>query len=376
MSSARPTESLAIVTPFYPPHIGGVERYAQEFARAAADMGLIVNVVTTGAVRRPVESTDERGVRVLRLPAYNLPMMGSTYPISLSGWRHAADLLRCDAVMAHTRFFMTTPIAAVLARRQGRRICIVDHGSGPLRSSPRALARASLAYEHAVTAALKRLSPRFFAVSKASANWLRRFGIIGACVLPNSVGPRPKPPIRKAEAFGEKIVVLHIGRLLAEKGVLELIEGIAVLARRGRDVELRIAGDGPLRVEVERLAMNSPFLKFLGIIDHSRVEYELDRATVYVHPSNLPEGSPTALLEAGTAALPVISTPFGGTAELITEGKTGWIIPRGDATSIASSLLDLIQQPNEALRRGSELFRLIQERYTWPATVMKFLEHL
>jgi glycosyltransferase involved in cell wall biosynthesis len=366
---------LAIVTPFYPPHVGGVERYAQQFAWAAADLGLTVNVVTTDAVPRPIEST-ERGVRVLRLPAYNIPVMGSSYPISLRGWRRAAELLQCDAVMAHTRFFMTTPVAAALAARDRRRLSVVDHGAGPLRSSPKALAVASLAYEHAVTAVLKSLSPTFFAVSMASAKWLRRFGIADAYVLPNSISPSDEPPLRRPDAFDGKIVVLHVGRLLPEKGVSELVEAIDMLATSGLDIELRIAGEGPLRGELERRASKTPYVKFLGAIPHNLVESELDRATVYVHPSNLPEGFPTTLLEAGAAALPVISTSFGGSGELIKHGRTGWILARGEARSIATALEDLLAQPQEAVRRGSELWRLIQERYTWPATVRRFLEYM
>src|SRR5580704_16312467 len=100
--------SLAIVTPFYPPHVGGVERYTQGFANAASQLGVTVNVVTTDSVRRPSETTDGGPIRILRLPARNLPVMGSHYPIALTGWKIAARFLECDVVMAHTRFFMTT----------------------------------------------------------------------------------------------------------------------------------------------------------------------------------------------------------------------------------------------------------------------------
>ncbi len=167
--------SLAIVTPFYPPHVGGVERYAQEFARAAMEIGLSVNVVTTDSVKRPVESTEDGGIRVLRLPAHNIPVMGSHYPIAPSGWKNGEPFLDCDVVMAHTRFFMTTLLAARITARRRKRICVVDHGSGPLRVSPRPLALASLVYERVATAALKRLSARFFGVSRASTDWLREF---------------------------------------------------------------------------------------------------------------------------------------------------------------------------------------------------------
>lgn len=371
----NPIRSLAIVSPFYPPHVGGIERYAQEFARAAADLGLSVNVVTTDAVPKPIETVEDSGLRLLRLPAYNLPVMGSHYPIAF-GWRKANEFLRCDVVMAHTRFFMTTLAAATATARMGKRICVVDHGSGPLRSSPRALALASLAYEHAATAALKRLAARFFAVSAASANWLRRFGIANAPVLPNSVASLATPPHQQVLGNRKKSVVFYAGRLLAEKGVLELVDGVELLAERGYAVEVRIAGEGPLAETLRRRAASSSRVIYLGRVAHSIVEKELSDATVFVNPSKLPEGSPTVLLEAGLAALPVISTPFGGSAELIHHGHTGWIIPSSDAESIAAALTDVISHPEEASRRGMALFRYEQENYTWPSTVRRFLEYL
>lgn len=367
--------SLAIVSPFYPPHVGGIERYAQEFARAAADLGLSVNVVTTDAVAKPIETVEDSRLRVLRLPAYNVPIMGSYYPIAF-GWRKANEFLRCDVVMAHTRFFMTTLAAATATARMGKRICVVDHGAGPLRSSPRALALASLAYEHAATAALKRLAARFFAVSAASANWLRRFGIANAPVLPNSVASLATPPHQQVLGDRKKIVVFYAGRLLAEKGLLELIEGVELLSGRGYAIEVRIAGEGPLAGALRRRAVNSAHVIYLGRIPHDAVEHELTNATVFVNPSKLPEGSPTAVLEAGLAALPVITTPFGGSAELIHHGRTGWIIPSSDPENIASALEEVISNPEEASRRGLALFRYGQENYTWPSTVRSFLGYM
>jgi glycosyltransferase involved in cell wall biosynthesis len=368
--------SLAMVTPFYPPHVGGVERYVQEFARAAITVGLSVNVVTTDAGRTVTEAVEDGRIRVLRLPARNVPIMGSHYPVALSGWRRARDFLDCDVILAHTRFFMTTLAAANVTRDSGTPLCVLDHGAGPLRSSPTILALASLAYEHAATALLKRLKPKFFAVSAASAAWLRTFGIYEAEIIPNSVSPRPAPPQRRAVDVGGTIVVFYAGRLLREKGILELVEGVNLLRGKGRDVELRIAGDGPLAQSLTTLASKNRSFSYLGRIAPERVEDELERATVFVHPSQLPEGLPTMLLEAGRAGLPVISTPFGGSAELIRDGQTGWIIPSGDAECIAHALEGVAAQPWEASRRGIELFRLVQENYTWPTTVRKFLRYL
>jgi glycosyltransferase involved in cell wall biosynthesis len=365
--------SLAIVTPFYPPHVGGIERYAQEFGRAAAAEGLQVRIITTAPVSRPTETIEDDGsLSVLRLPAKNVPVMGSSYPIATVGWKRAKALLECDSVIAHTRFFMTSLVAATLCARRGKRIYVQDHGAGPLRSSPRVLASASLIYEHAATSALKRLRPKFLAVSSASAQWLHRFGIYDAAIVPNGVAVPRSMPVRTASTFDDP-AIFFAGRLLPEKGIRELVAAVEILAGEGVNARLRIAGDGPLAATLQKLAASSPRLTYLGRITSDQVSQELQRSSIFVNPSNLPEGLPTNLLEAGAAALPVISTANGGSTDLIRDSETGWLISAGEPLEIASRLKEVLANPDEALRRGSQLFRLIERSYTWPSIVRGFL---
>jgi glycosyltransferase involved in cell wall biosynthesis len=363
-------KSLAIVTAFYPPSLGGVERYSQGFARAAVDLGLSVNVITTVAASTPESSEDGR-VHVLRIPARYVPISGSYFPIPTSGARLMAQRLRADVIIAQTRFFLTTLMAARVAASQGRRICVVDHGAGPLRSNP-AFVAASMTYEHVITLALRAFRPKFFAVSAASARWLRHFGIGEAPVVPNGVSPREGMPDRTLASFS-KPVIFCAGRLFAEKGIRELVDAVGALVRGGAAIELRIAGDGPLSGMLAERAQKNGFLRYLGRISHDEVAAELERASLYVNPSNCAEGLPTVLLEAGSAALPVISTAFGGSSELILDGDTGWTIPRGDVDSIAGCIRDVLAQPVEAIDRGRRLFGHVQSNYTWPIIVKNFL---
>lgn len=368
----RQIRSLAIVTPFYPPHVGGVERYTKEFATAAAGLGLSVNIVTTGALERPFETTEDSGVRVLRLPAHNLPVLGSEFPICISGWRVAEEFLRCDAILVQTRFFMTTLQAAKAAARSGRQVFVLDHGSGPLRTSPKPLVFASLLYERRATAILRRRAARFLAVSSASAAWLADFGIQNVAILPNGITTPRVMPSRGVDGFARPSV-FFAGRLLREKGIAELVNAVELVNRNGLDLKLRIAGSGPLAGYVREGAAASRFLTYLDTLSPEGVRAELARATIFVNPSNYAEGLPTILLEAGAAALPVISTPQ-GSSDVIRDGDTGWLVPHGEAHAIASRLLEALAQPDEALSRGARLFKRIQSGYSWPSIVRRFLE--
>ncbi|HEX4015067.1 MAG TPA: glycosyltransferase family 4 protein [Candidatus Cybelea sp.] len=366
-------KSLAIVTAFYPPAIGGVERYSQEFARTAKALGLSVNVITTTSRSRAETAVEDDGINVLRLPARYVPVSGSYFPIPYSGAKEMSEFLDCDVVMAQTRFFLTTLMAAGIAFAQRRRISIVDHGAGPLRPQPWFLAPA-MAYEHAVTAVLRCFSPRFFAVSEASSRWLQHFGIPSAPVISNGISESSTMPVRSRGGF-EHPVIFFAGRLLREKGVFELVDAVEYLTREGFDLQLRVGGEGPLSKALEEHSRNSRSLTYLGRLGPEDVANELQRATIFVNPSNLPEGMPTILLEAGRAALPVISTLVGGSAELIEDGRTGWSIERGAAALIAAALQSVVMDPDEAIRRGAALFRLVNSQFTWPAIVQRFLRY-
>lgn len=300
--------------------------------------------------------------------------MSGRFPVPRKGFGALFRLLgQSDEVVSQTRFFPLTPIVAYLAAARGRRIAIVDHGSGHFRFASPVLDALSIGYEHGITAALALVRPRYFGVSAASVQWLRHFGIRSATVLPNGIDMRETPlPARSAEDYGNP-TVLYAGRLIPEKGVRELIAGFCLWRERsGRRGTLRVAGEGSLQTEVAATAGADPGVIFLGKLAPARVAEELDRAHILINPSNYPEGLPTVLLEAGRAALAVISTPNGGSAELIDGAQTGWLIERGTPVAIADALDEIVSQPLEALRRGRNLYGVVAERHSWPSIVSQY----
>lgn len=334
-------------------------------------MGIAVAIVSTGSTEAtPIWENDEYGIDVLRLPSIDVPIGGSTFPIPKGPKQLVKEFLRADVIMAHTRFFLTTILAARIAKELGKRIHVLDHGAGPLRSNP-LFAAASTIYECAITESLRRFSPRFYGVSSTSLMWLTRFGIWDAKILPNGVDPIHEPVNRAMENHP---VVFYAGRMLPDKGVMELIEAVRMLVSRWPAIELRLAGPGPLARRLTQLATRESFLSYLGPISAQQVADELRRTTVLVNPSKLQEGCPTILLEAANAAVPVISTASGA-ADLIQDGETGWLVQTADPRSIADAMDAVLSEPTEANRRGHALLDLVQSRYTWPAIVQRFLEY-
>jgi colanic acid/amylovoran biosynthesis glycosyltransferase len=160
--------------------------------------------------------------------------------------------------------------------------------------------------------------------------------------------PRVVPPTPRAV-----FRVLFVGRLVPEKGVGVLVEGVARLgellqaSNSPTTVELAVVGDGPLRPEVARLTGSLPSnttVQLLGALPASEVADWYSWADVFCLPSRA-EGLPVVLMEAMASVLPVVTTPIAAIPELVHDGETGLLTEVGSAPGVAAALERLLHDP-------------------------------
>lgn len=146
-----------------------------------------------------------------------------------------------------------------------------------------------------------------------------------------------------------------VGRLSSEKGQILLIHAARQLAQAGVEFELVLAGDGPMRGEVQRLVDQFELTRrvtITGWLDAAEIERELLRARALVVPS-LSEGLPVVIMEAMAARRPVIAPFLAGIPELVTQGRNGWLYPAGDVDSLATAMhACLTADDNDMLIKG------------------------
>ena len=163
---------------------------------------------------------------------------------------------------------------------------------------------------------------------------------------------------------GGPYTVAWAGRLVAGKGVEDLLRAFASVRGR-RAALLRIAGDGPLRAELERLATSlgvAEDVRFEGIV-HRMASYwqACDVATL---PSNeWVETFGMAPVEAMACGKPVVVTRNGALPEVVRDGETGRLIERGDVEALAEALD--AYAADERLRRehGERARALVEARF-------------
>jgi colanic acid/amylovoran biosynthesis glycosyltransferase len=139
-------------------------------------------------------------------------------------------------------------------------------------------------------------------------------------------------------------LILFVARLVEKKGCEYLIRAAAQIRQRRKDARLVIIGDGPLRGDLERLAMTEKVpTDFLGVQEPEAVREWMQRAWVLCNPSVTAangdtEGLGMVFAEAQATGLPVVSTRHGGIPEVVRDGETGLLARERSVEELASHL--------------------------------------
>lgn len=190
----------------------------------------------------------------------------------------------------------------------------------------------------------------------------------------DTFAPREDRNTVRAEigARPETTVLVYVGSLTPEKRLDRLLRVGDQVARTGRDVELWLVGDGPLRGEArrhaDRLALRT---RFLGT--RSDVPRLLGAADLLLLTSDT-EGTPGVVLEAGAVGLPVVATRVGGVAECVEHGESGLLTHPDREDLLVDALLELIDNPERRHQLGAEGRRRVREQFSLERIANAYLD--
>lgn len=189
-------------------------------------------------------------------------------------------------------------------------------------------------------------------------------------VIPNGIDPAPfdraEPAPRATLGVPDSaFLCLFLGRLEAQKGVGFLLDAAERVVRRRSDWYLAIAGDGRDAAELKRLSESRPLLadRLIWLGRRSDAANLLKTADLLVLPS-LWEGMPNVILEAMAAGRAVAATSVEGSEELVEPGRTGWLVPPADSSSLAEALLDAAQDRDRLVRFGRQGRLKVEAEYS------------
>lgn len=335
----------------YWPHIGGVQVLARHLLPALAARGHEIVVVADQAPPDLAAQEDVDGIRVLRFPlTRGLRDIDRLTDIR----RDLADLRRRFAPdLCHTVALGATDVYQRITQDPERPTPILVSLFGHWPSQYTRFLSGTL--ERADWIACDSAQTLEYSYSVAPGATAPRSVIRNAVDVPTVV-PAPLPDVPR---------LLVAGRLSREKGVDLALRAFALVLRRCPSARLTVAGDGPERPALERLATElgiSEAVEFLGWTAPDEIPTLLNAASVLVLPSRA-DSFPLVGLEAALMERPVVAAAVGGLPEMIVHEETGILVNAEDPGALATAVVRLIEDPTWSVRLGRAARQRVQERH-------------
>ncbi len=190
-----------------------------------------------------------------------------------------------------------------------------------------------------------------------------------------------KFPLRPPRPFSKPFKFLSVGRLVEKKGFPVFLEALALLAKQGRDFEADVVGGGPmeavLRGQIERLNLAGR-VRFTGPQPQERVRQYFDGADAFVlacleADNRDMDGTPIVLIEAMALGIPVVSTPVSGNPELIENGRSGLLVPPGNAAALAEAVKSLMDDSELARRLAENARQTIESGFDLDSNIARLV---
>lgn len=352
------------VSPYFRPHIGGVESHVYDLSRKLVERGHDVTVATSMfAELKPREMV--HGVKVVRLRPFAIWFKTPIAP------RLKEYILECDADIIHAH--SPPPFCSYFAARAcatTKKPLVVTYHCDlelPITFGPLIVGL----YRRTFGSYTVRRADSIIVTTATYAATSRALWRSSPAVIPNAVNIERFNPevdgknIREKHGIGEDDkVILFVGRIVGHKGIEHLIESMKYV----EDATCLIAGDGELLKELKALAKNLGVERkviFIGRVPFEDLPRYYAASDVCVLPSvSRLEAFGIAALEAMASGKPVVVSDIPGVREVISDGKEGLISDPVNPEDLATKISTLLADKRTRTRMGALARRRVEERFT------------
>lgn len=266
-------------------------------------------------------------------------------------------------------------VLALLCRRHRKRIALVTTAHGWIANDFRGR------IYRVLDKVLLRLFDRVIFVSEAMRRrvpgfWLKakRCRVLLNALVFESYGRDMLDRPRSTPDPARDVVLVNVGRLSAEKAQDLLLRAVAALLPEFPGIRLKFAGIGPLEADLRSLTDSLGIagrVEFLGYVANMPALYiEAD----LVVQSSLTEGLPNVILEAAYLRVPIVATAVGGTDEVVTHGKSAWLLPPGSLAALTAGIREYLRRPGEFVAMGDAAHRHVREHFSFTARTMRLMD--
>jgi len=376
---------VMIITPFYPPDIGGISYHVENLATRLGRAGWDVKVLACsrkGSSTRRSGNVDVETVRSLYPPEWPLQTMSSfSIPIGFSmRFLDSIDDFAPNLIHLHGHHYPITWLGAALARMRGMPSVLTLHGTYALNPyRPYGKSILEEVFNRTVFTALLQTCDAVIGLGKATVEHAKNFAIGSRpfYIIPNGVDVerylrslRRRSELREKFGFPEESkIVLYAGRFAHAKGALEFAESAKYFRNEGTKVLFVLAGSGPLEGRLREMSRHLKNLRVLDWVPSNRIHELFVASDIFVLPSKW-EAQSVSIIEAMASHLHIVTT-FVGDSPSVLEGYPRKNFMRGfRSIDVARAVKEAISSPNES---GSPDPRIVVyvRNFDWNVIVRK-----
>ncbi|MBU4305740.1 MAG: glycosyltransferase family 4 protein [Candidatus Omnitrophica bacterium] len=165
-----------------------------------------------------------------------------------------------------------------------------------------------------------------------------------------------------------KLILLTARRLVARMGLENLILAMPIISEEIPRIFLLILGDGFLKKELKRLISKEGLeekVELLGFVDFKMISDYYQAADIFILPSEQDEWFGLVALEGLSSGLPVLSTPTGGSLEILSRFDESLIFAGTSPRDIAQGIISFVKRTNDLAEFGKKCRQFILENYSW-----------
>ena len=371
-----------------PDKLGGLERYVRELAERLAQDGFSVAIIAKQVLpSSPLREKTPSGISILRhpVPSKQKKTFAVRYPFAVGRGvlRDLREMPRGSTLNCH---YVFTTLPLLLTRRKYiytfhapvHKEILMERGSSYL--LPKAVQRVAVFSVRCVEMLVLRRAKKIVVLSDAMAQEVKSLSPKSFSKIVQIPGGFDNsffapPPGNRIPHSQSGLRLFTARRLTTRTGVVELVTAIAELRSRGLDVNLRIAGDGHQRQDVEERAHSlgiSESVSLLGRISDEEVRDEYWSADLVVMPTQHLEGFGLTSAEALACGAIVVATPVGANREVIGQFNPRLVTVDATPTAIANLIQDIAgdQELLNELRERAPLYAA--QRWSWQAVAKAY----
>jgi len=362
---------LLVVTPYFTPHLGGMEKHVFTICKGLMkEYNYEIIVITSNHESKEYKEEKLEGMKIYRFP-YQFKV--SNTPISFKWKRQIKEIIekeKPDIINGRGPVPLIADIACRIAHKKGIPFVLGWHFPS-MRKGQLIQDIIISIYENTLFQKTLRQSDKIICSSQFVKDTLLKEYSKKTTVITQGINNKIFLPLKNIKPKDNSL--LFVGNFETKvKGLSYLLKSIKFVKESFKNVKLSIVGTGDLSYykRICRKLNISYNIIFKGKLEGINLAKEYQSSQIFISPSTA-ENLPSTILEAMFCKVPVISTNIGDIPNWIKSGENGLLVHPKNSQALAYALIRLLNNPRLAKRIGREGYLSIKDSFYWRDRIKK-----